>query len=153
MKAVSSIVFAVLALIVCGAAEELLPKIASTGFPFLLCAALWNAVSCKKADGIVFAIAAGAAEDALCLLPTPTAATYFPLAAVVCMRMDVSLPFPAIAAAAWGTFQLWLWIWLGDIMGGAVHLRFAVALPMATAAAIATEFLAVLGVKKAGLAT
>ena len=170
MKAASSIVFAIMALVICAAAEELLPKIASIGFPFLLCATLWFANSYRagrtettpaeqqkraggaRVDVILFAIAAGAMEETLSLLPAGTAATYFALTSAVCGNVDIPLPFPATAALAWGVFQLWLWIWLGGAMSGAVYLRFAAALPMAAATAAATGFLASRGIRETGLA-
>ena len=82
---VVQLVLALMALVLGGAAEELLPKVAGIGFPVLLAAALFFAVRRGTAEAVVFALAAGALEDALSALPPGTSPVFF-LAAIALAR-------------------------------------------------------------------
>ena len=75
-------VFAALVLVFGGAAEELLPKVLGVGFPVLLSATLLVSARASAPAALLFALAAGALEDALCGLPAATGIGFFTLAAL-----------------------------------------------------------------------
>ena len=64
------------------AAEELLPKFLGAGFPVLLAATVFLSARSGIFAAVAFAIAAGAAEDAVSSLPVATSACFFTLAAL-----------------------------------------------------------------------
>lgn len=107
-----------------GVAEETLPKFLGVGFPVLL--ALTHLVSSRSSAAVLFAIAAGAMEDALCSLPLMTSVSYFMVVMVLVRRSE--LPLSAIAATYPG-YQLWLLLWT-SLPGGGVFWRMLLALPI-----------------------
>ncbi len=120
-----------MALIVGGAAEELLPKFAGVGLPFLLMATLYLAMRRRPAGFFIFAVASGAMEDSLCSLPFATSIAFFTLAAAFLHwahleRCTFAFAFPA--------YQLWLRMWTGSLHGG-VFARFLVSIPAGAVAA------------------
>ena len=127
--------FAVLALVICGAAEELLPKFYGVGFPLLLAASHLVAVRWRTAEAVLFALAAGALEDSVSTLPMMTSASFYLL---------VSLPvkwtgFPAVATIlSYPVYHLWLAIW-APVPDGGTWRRALVAVPMACIAAYAAS--------------
>ena len=69
---VIQLVIALMALCIGGAAEELLPKIAGVGFPFLMASSVFMAMSLHTSATVMFAVAAGAIEEAPAFsLPSP----------------------------------------------------------------------------------
>lgn len=118
------LIFAFLALMIGGVAEETLPKFLGVGFPVLL--ALTHLVSSRSSAAVLFAIAAGAMEDALCSLPLMTSVSYFMVVMVLVRRSE--LPLSAIAATYPG-YQLWLLLWT-SLPGGGVFWRMLLALPI-----------------------
>lgn len=118
------LIFAFLALMIGGVAEETLPKFLGVGFPVLL--ALTHLVSSRSSAAVLFAIAAGAMEDALCSLPLMTSVSYFMVVMVLVRRSE--LPLPVIAATYPG-YQLWLLLWT-SLPGGGVFWRMLLALPI-----------------------
>lgn len=117
---------AALVLVFGGAAEELLPKVLGVGFPVLLAATLLVAARRPAPPALLFAVAAGAMEDALCGLPAATSVGFFTLAAVA-GRVPV-LRLPALVLA-YPLFQAWLWLWL-PALNGSVFNRLLLALPL-----------------------
>ncbi len=129
-----NIAIALMALIFCGAGEELLPKALGAGVPLLLSAAMYFAVRRSQFESLAFAVAAGLVEDSLSSLPFATSTAFFVAAAAV-MRA-FKLPLAAALASA-PAYQLWIWVWLGPRMAGSVFMRFAAALPTGAAALLA----------------
>ncbi|MCR5413163.1 MAG: hypothetical protein K6F50_00350 [Kiritimatiellae bacterium] len=119
-----------------GAAEELLPRLLSVGIPVLLSASAYFAVRRAPVAGMLFALAAGAAEDALCALPYAVSIAFF--AAVAALMRGFKLPL-ACAAPAYVVYQLWLWIWLGQDLPGNIFARMFAALPVGAATLLAVH--------------
>lgn len=125
------LVFAVLTLVLGAAAEELLPKMLGVGFPVLLAAVQFMAVRRPALAAALFAIAAGAVEDAISSLPVMTGASFFlPLAFLT--RWS-GLP-RGVALLSYPLFQLWLGIWVPGLQGNVFH-RILMAVPVAVATA------------------
>lgn len=126
---------ALLALVAGGAAEEILPRAFFAGAPVLMSAAAYFASRRGPLPGILFAVAAGAFEDALGGLPWATSVSFFvALAALIkSFRLHVACAAPAYAA-----YQVWLWIWLGSSLAGNVFARALAALPVGAATLGAT---------------
>lgn len=135
-------VFALLTFILGAAAEELLPKTLGVGFPVLLASTVYFAPRKSIALPVLFALAAGGAEDALSSLPYLTSASYFLLAAAVIHL--TGLPF-VIAPFVFPVYQIWLCLWAPDL-SGSVFTRFLMAFPIGVltfaAVAYALEHLA-----------
>ena len=134
----SRILFAVFSIVLATAAEELLPKPFGVGFPVLLACALYFAMSRPVAPAVAYALAAGAAEDAISSLPFATGSGFFAIAALA-----VSLLRPAPVASFLlvpPMFQLWLWIWEPSI-GSGVFSRVLASVPVGAIACAATCFL------------
>ena len=127
---------ALTSLSVCGAIEELAPKWGGTGFPALLASAAYFAAKRRTAPALLYALAAGAAEDALSSLPFATGASFF-AAAALCVR--ASRVNPILWFPLWVVFQGWLWIWLGGAAGN-IFTRMLAAIPLSLAAFAATAF-------------
>lgn len=121
------LVLAFFALSFGGAVEELAPKFGGVGIPLLLSAAAYCAVSRPPLTGMLFAVAAGAAEDALCGLPYALSVSFF--VAMAGLLRGFKLPL-FCAAPAFGLYQIWLWIWFGNSLNGSVFLRFCTAIPV-----------------------
>lgn len=140
LSAVSSslirFVFALLTFVLGAAAEELLPKALGVGFPILLAATVFFAPRKHLALPVLFALAAGGAEDALSSLPYLTSASYFLLAAAVIHL--TGLPY-VLAPFVYPVYQLWLCLWAPDL-SGSVFTRFLLAFPIGllTLAAVAS---------------
>lgn len=120
-------VLAFFALAFGGAAEDLLPKMVGVGFPVLLSAAAYYAVSRPPLSGLLFAAAAGAAEDSLCGLSFAPSIAFFLVTAGLLRGFKLPL---FCAAPAFACYQLWLWIWFGNALNGSVFARFFTAVPV-----------------------
>lgn len=119
-----------MALIVASALEEMFPKVLSVGFPFLLGATVYYAAHAPSTLCILFALAAGGAEDSLSSLPFLTGPSFFILIAAL-VRIT-QLPY-FVAPLAFPIFQLWLCIWIPDL-DGSIFLRGLLSLPIGSAA-------------------
>lgn len=124
---IAQLLMALVVLILCGAAEDLLPKICGVGFPCLLTAAIWGAVNRKPLGAAIFALAAGSMEDALSVLPFASSAGFFILAAVITRLLRLRIIFTVLFYAI---YQLWLWLWIGALDGG-IFMRLCLAIPIA----------------------
>ena len=130
--------FWLVALVFGASAEEMLPKVMGVGFPFLL--ALVGTFAGRRgtpAGVALFALAAGAAEDALSSLPPMTSASAFLVLAVFVRRSGL----PELAAVfAYPCYQVWLEIWTGGL-GGGVFGRMLLSLPVGFLTAWTVGFL------------
>lgn len=126
-----------MAIIVAAALEEMFPKVLSVGFPFLLGATVFYAVRAPSALCVLFALAAGGAEDSLSSLPFLTGPSFFVLIAAL-VRIT-QLPY-VVAPLAFPVFQLWLFIWVPDL-DGSVFLRGLLALPLGAVAIGAVAYI------------
>ena len=97
--------FIVVALVLGGALEDMLPSIGSLGFPVLLSLAVFFAVETRMPIWIMAAVAAGAFEEAVCSLPPGSAMVFF-AAIAVAIRFFRE---PAVwIAVAYPAYQVWL---------------------------------------------
>ena len=119
-------VFAAISLVLGAGAEELLPKIVGVGVPILLVVLHFHALRSPIALTVIFAIAAGALEDALSSLPPMTSVSYFLMVAFVARWTGAP---PGAASVTYAFYQIWLAIWLAG-MGGGIFSRVFIALPM-----------------------
>lgn len=130
LSAVSSsfirFVFAFLTFVLGAAAEEILPKTLDVGFPVLLAATVFFAPRKSIALPVLFALAAGGAEDALSSLPYFTSASYFLLTAAVIHL--TGLPY-VIAPFVFPVYQIWLCLWAPDL-SGSVFTRVLMSFPI-----------------------
>lgn len=119
------------ALVFGGAAEEMLPRLFGAGVPLLFAFAVYFALRRTRGYALAFAVAAGAAEDALSSLPFATSVGFFvPAAAAFGV---FRLPMSAIAVF-YPFYQVWLWLWTGVADGGDWWARAVAAVPLALAA-------------------
>lgn len=126
-KDIVHLVYALLALVLSCAAEELAPRVLGVGVPVLLSSAVYCALNRKPVEGLLFALAAGAAEDSLSSLPLAASVSFF---VVTCALMrGFKLP-SAAAVFAFPLYQLWIWAWLGSAMQGGILLRMLAAFPV-----------------------
>ena len=144
---VVTFVFAVLALVLGAGAETLLPKFLGVGFPVLLTTVQFMAARRTAVAAVVFALAAGAMEDALSALPAATSASFFLLLASLVRwsgmpRAATLLTYPA--------YQVWIYVWT-DRAGGGVFSRVLLALPVGLATALAVGAVLVWAERKAAV--
>jgi hypothetical protein len=121
------------AIIVGGAAEEILPKAAEVGVPLLMASSVFMAMKLQVQATVMFAIAAGAVEDALSGLPPATSSSFF--LAVAALARWSEFPRGALVMA-YPLYQWWLWVWTGGAYG-VLFNRMLVALPMGLVSAFA----------------
>jgi hypothetical protein len=126
------LVLALMALVVGGAAEEILPKFAGAGFPLLMASSVFMAMRLGVPATVMFAVAAGAVEDSLCALPPATSSSFFLAVAALARWSD--FPHGALVMA-YPLYQWWLWAWTGG-SGGVLFSRMLVALPLGIASAV-----------------
>ncbi len=134
-KDLVQLVLAFLALVFGGALEDFLPKGLGVGWPFLLSATAYYAVRRTPLAGILFAIAAGATEDALAGLPAVLSIGFFTLLGGLLRGFKLSV-FAALPAFC--VYQIWLWIWLGSSLGGNIFSRLLVSLPVGALTLVVT---------------
>ncbi len=120
-------------LVLGAAAEELFPKALGVGFPFLLAGVPFFADKRPIALPILYALGAGAAEDALSSLPPLASASFFLFLAALVRWTPFRNP---ILALAYPVYQVWLGIWCVHVQGG-VFGRVIVAFPAGAAAFLA----------------
>lgn len=134
-KDIIQFVIALFTLAFGGAAEELFPKALGVGAPVLLSATAYFAVRRPPLQAMLFAVAAGAAEDALSGLPFVLSVSFFTALAGLLRGFRLSI---FVAAPAFCCFQIWLWIWLGGSLNGNVFSRIFGAVPVGVATLAAT---------------
>ena len=79
-KDLVQLVYSIFVLVVSCAAEELLPPVFGVGVPVLLSASVYFALNRTPVVGLLFALAAGAAEDSLSSLPLAASLSCFVVA-------------------------------------------------------------------------
>ena len=126
-------VFSVLTLVIGAALEEIFPKVADVGFPVLLVAVQFMAARRPAFAAAVFAVAAGAMEDAVSSLPVMTSVSYFLAVGLLTRKIGFSR---MLAAVSYPVYQVWLAIWVGAL-GGGVFNRILLAMPIGLATAFA----------------
>ena len=122
------LVMLVLTLVLGAGAETLLPKSLGVGFPVLMSAVRRSAVAAT-----LFAIAAGAMEDALSSLPMATSASFY-LALAAFSRWSGMAGVAAVLS--YPAYRLWLFVWMGG-SGGGIFTHVLVAIPMGVVTACA----------------
>ena len=127
------LVISLAALVVGGAAEEMLPKVAGVGFPFLMAAAVFIAMRLGVPGTVMFAVTAGAVEDSLSGLPLATSSSFF--LAVAALARWSEFPHGALVLA-YPLYQWWLLVWTGGAYG-VLFNRILVALPLGLVSAVA----------------
>ena len=133
------LVFALIALVVGGALEEMLPKVYGVGAPVLMTAAAFFASRRPLVAALAFALAAGAMEDWLSA-GAPGVCGSLALFFVMAYAVRRTQAVPALAVAlAYPCCQVLFFF--GDFFvgrGGEVCLRFLAAIPVGAATAAAT---------------
>ena len=134
-NSVTVLVLSILTLVLGAGAETILPKFLGVGFPVLMASVLFMAARRPTVTVVLFALAAGAMEDALSSLPAATSASYF-LALAALVRWS-GMP-RAAALFAYPVYQAWIVVWTGRL-GGGVFGHVLMALPVGVATALAAE--------------
>ena len=129
----ANFVFAVVVIVAAGAAEEMLPKFFGTGFPLLLAASAFFASEVRSPAALVFAVAAGAMEDALSSLPVMTSSSAFFFAALAARYSGMPR---ATAVAAYPIYRLWLAVWSPSSAGN-LYANLLASVPAGFVAAFA----------------
>lgn len=129
------LLLAVLVLVAGGVAEELLPKFSGVGFPVLLTACVLVAARRPAFESSLFAVAAGAFEDALSALPPATSIGYF-LGVAALARFAVGVRSASLVGVL--VYQLWLALWL-RLPGATLFVRLLLAVPIGSATVLAVE--------------
>ena len=143
----SQLALSVLVLIFGAAVEELAPKFFGVGFPALLCSAMYFAPRRSAPRAVLFAIAAGAVEDAVSSLPAMTSVSYFLIVAL--LSRWSGLP-RGMAAFAFCGYQAWLCAWVGGLQGG-LFWRMLFSLPAGAVAAVAVAAVLAWAERKAAI--
>ena len=131
-------VFYAIAHVLGGACEELLPKVFGVGFPILL--ALTVSVAARRSTPamILFALAAGAFEDALSSPPTMTSPCFFLVAALVVWRTHLA---KLVLIFAYPIYEVWLAVLVPGHAGSLVaRLLMSVPIVALTAFAVCPVF-------------
>ena len=123
----------VLTLVLGAGAETLLPKFLGVGFPVLMSAVQFVAARRNAPAATLFAIAAGAMEDALSGLPAATSPSFF-LALAAFSRWSGMAG--AAAVMSYPVYRLWLMVWTGGRGGGFMQVLASVPIGVATACAV-----------------
>ena len=126
-------VIAALAIVLGAAFEELLPKAMGVGFPVLLAAVPFMAFRRGLTAGVLFALAAGAMEEAISALPPMTCGSYFVLVALLAHLFRLPLTAAVVGAVC---LQAWLAVWMVGL-GGGVFVRILAAAPVGLVTAVA----------------
>ena len=124
---------AALVLVFGAAAEDLLPKVLGVGFPVLLASVPFLAGRWGRLEGMAFAMAAGAMEEALSSLPPMAGVSFFLALALLVRHVDLVWT-PAMLF--YPVYQIWLAVWLVGI-GGEVFGRILVSIPIGAVTALA----------------
>lgn len=131
-------VLALLTLVIGASAEELLPKFLGVGFPVLLAAVPFFSLKRPAMLPVLYALAAGATEDALSGLPLLTSASLF----LVLTALSRWTHLPSLVAVfSYPVYQVWLCLWCSDLQGS-IFTRCLLAIPVgAFAFAVVTAIL------------
>lgn len=140
-------VFCLLVIVLGGAAEELLPKFLGVGFPVLLSAVVLLTSRRTIPFLVLFAIAAGAFEDALSGLPMATSACFFLMCAAV-SRIPV-VP-REVFVLFYPAYQLWLHVWDSGLRGS-IFGRLLLALPIGILTMVAMRLVLTWAERKAAV--
>ena len=97
--------FILLALVIGGALEDMLPTIGSLGMPVLLSLAVFFSVETRTPVWILAAVAAGAFEEAVYALPPASAMVFFAAIAVAVRFLREPIVWIAVA---YPSYQAWL---------------------------------------------
>ena len=124
--------FSLLVLVFGAGAETLLPKLLGVGFPVLMTAVQFTAARRPAVAAALFAVAAGAMEDALSTLPPATSVSYF-LALASLVRWS-GMP-RAATLFTYPVYQVWVSVWTSGF-GGGVFGRVLAAIPVGLATAL-----------------
>ena len=129
-------VFAIFALVLGAALEELFPEVLGVGVPVLMSAAVFMALHRSETQGLSFAVLAGAVEDTLSALPPMTSVSYFLGVALLARFLGRS---GVLMAVAYPLYQIWLAVWIPGI-GGGVFARVLLSCPIGFATAWAVDW-------------
>ena len=127
------IALAALVLVFGGTAEDLLPKVLGVGFPVLLASVPVLVARFGRLEGLAYAVAAGAMEEALSSVPPMSGVSFFLAVAVLVRHVG---PGWVPALVSYPVYQIWLAVWLVGI-GGGVFGRILVAIPVGAVTALA----------------
>ena len=97
--------FIVVAIVLGGALEDMLPPIGLLRLPMLLSLAVFFAVETRTPIWIMAAVAAGAFEEAICSLPPGSAIVFFAAIAVAIRFFREPIVWIAVA---YPSYQIWL---------------------------------------------
>ena len=114
--------FIVVAIVLGGALEDMLPAIGSLGFPILLSLAVFFAVETRMPIWIMSAVAAGAFEEAICSLPPGSAMVFFAAIAVAIRFFREPVVWIAVA---YPSYQVWLAL-VSDTAGASGRILLSV---------------------------
>ena len=128
-------VFALFALVLGAALEELFPEVLGVGVPVLMAAATFMARRRSEIAALPFAVLAGAVEDTLSTLPPMTSVSYFLAVALLARFFGRS---GVLMAVVYPLYQIWLAVWLPGI-GGGVFARVLLSCPVGFATAYAVD--------------
>ncbi|MGN0833397.1 MAG: hypothetical protein ACI4RD_07085 [Kiritimatiellia bacterium] len=142
---VLQLVFALPVLVLGAGCEELLPKCFGLGLPVLLTSVLFLATRTALPAAVLFAVAAGATEDAISALTPMTSVSYFLIAAAVVRWSGSPCGVAALACAG---YQLWLAVWLGGVN---VFSRILLAFPLGLLTACAVAGILAWAIRKAAI--
>ena len=115
-------VFIVVALVLGGALEDMLPSVGSLGLPILLSLAVFFAVETRTPIWIMTAVAAGAFEEAVCSLPPGSAMVFFAAIAVAIRFFREPVVWIAVA---YPSCQVWLAL-VSDTAGASGRILLSV---------------------------
>jgi hypothetical protein len=133
----AQLTLSVLVLVIGTGLEELLPKCFGVGVPILLCTVMVFASRRSASRAALFAIAAGAMEDAVSSLPAMTSISYFLI--VASLARWSGLP-RCMAMFAFCGYQAWLGVWVGNLHGGMLG-RMLFSLPVGLVTVVATDLI------------
>ncbi len=143
-RSIVQFAFVVVALVVGGALEDMLPHFGGVGVPVLLGAAVFFAVTVGAPAWVLAALAAGALEEALSAQPAATAIVFFAALALAARFLREPLVWALVAYPA---YQVWLAL-VSDASGA--FGRFLLSIPVG-AFAVSLTFVVLSGLwRKAG---
>jgi len=120
-------VFCLIALVVGGAAEELLPKFCGVGVPVLMALSACVAVRTTVPTLLFFSLAAGAFEDALSSLPLMMSPCFFLAVAVLAYKTRHAKTVLVMSYLAYQAWIKFLVPWLADSLGTRLLAAFLIA--------------------------
>ena len=143
-RSIVQFAFVVVALVVGGALEDMLPHFGGVGVPVLLGAAVFFAVTVGAPAWVLAALAAGALEEALSAQPAATAIVFFAALALAARFLREPLVWALVAYPAYQ-------VWLGLVAEGSGAIaRAMVAIPVGALSLAAVVALMSVAWRKAG---